>query len=118
MDDFRKRLGTTIYADIKNANLNCIQSSDYIQKVLYEASYKANVEVINAVKHDFEPQGCTVILLLAESHVSIHAWPEYQSYSIDIYTCGDADPNIIFDDIINKLKGEVYDKNQIERVIE
>jgi S-adenosylmethionine decarboxylase proenzyme len=49
---------------------------------------KCQATIINKSLHKFEPQGLSIIYLLAESHLSIHTWPELKSCSIDFYHCG------------------------------
>jgi S-adenosylmethionine decarboxylase proenzyme len=45
--------------------------------------------VIQTISKKFDPQGVTVVCLLAESHISIHTWPEEGRAAVDVYTCGD-----------------------------
>ena len=52
------------------------------------AAKLANATVLNLISNKFEPQGVTAIALLAESHLSIHTWPEEHYSAVDIFTCG------------------------------
>lgn len=61
----------------------------FIENLLYETSQKCAATFLNTVSHQFEPQGVTAVTLLAESHISIHTWPEKQMAVCDIFTCGD-----------------------------
>jgi S-adenosylmethionine decarboxylase len=61
----------------------------FIENLLYETSQKCGSTFLNTVSHQFEPQGVTAVTLLAESHISIHTWPETQMAVCDIFTCGD-----------------------------
>lgn len=60
----------------------------FIRDVLDSAAYCAKMTVLNVASHKFSPQGVTCILLLAESHISIHTWPESGKAACDVYTCG------------------------------
>ena len=60
-----------------------------IRDVLYQAAIKCNSTLIALHSHKFSPQGVTAIALLAESHISIHTWPENGTAVCDIFTCGD-----------------------------
>ena len=56
--------------------------------MLSYAAKLANATVLNLISNKFEPQGVTAIALLAESHLSIHTWPEAHYSAVDIFTCG------------------------------
>ena len=56
--------------------------------ILNRAAKLANATVLNLISNKFEPQGVTAIALLAESHISIHTWPESNYSAVDIFTCG------------------------------
>lgn len=60
-----------------------------IRDVLYQTAIKCNSTLIALHSHKFSPQGVTAIALLAESHISIHTWPENGTAVCDIFTCGD-----------------------------
>lgn len=59
-----------------------------LEAALRFAAEAARCEVLGAVSHRFEPQGASVVLLVAESHLSIHTWPELGYAAADILTCG------------------------------
>ena len=61
----------------------------YIENVLYETTIQCGATWLNTVSHQFTPQGVTAVTLLAESHISIHTWPEKGMAVCDIFTCGD-----------------------------
>ena len=60
-----------------------------MRDVLYRAAKAANSTLIALHSHKFAPQGVTAIALLAESHISIHTWPEKGMAVCDVFTCGD-----------------------------
>lgn len=65
-----------------------IEDPKKIKKILVEAVKKAKNTPLKIVIHKFNPQGMTGIVLLAESHLAIHSWPEINYLAIDIFTCG------------------------------
>lgn len=70
-----------------------LDSAEFVRLFLYTAAKKANSELININTHKFEPQGVTGLAMLADSHISIHTWPEKNLAMCDIFTCGvDATP--------------------------
>jgi len=66
-----------------------IEDQKEIKRILIEAVKKAGNTPLKITIHKFQPQGITGIVLLAESHIAIHTWPENNYVAIDIYTCGD-----------------------------
>jgi S-adenosylmethionine decarboxylase len=75
----------------------------YIENMLYETSVKCNATFLNTVSHQFQPQGVTAVTLLAESHISIHTWPEKGMAVCDIFTCGNSEPFNGFEYMAEKL---------------
>ncbi len=66
--------------------------------------------------HHFEPQGTTMVLLLAESHLAIHTWPEERFAAMDIFTCGDTmRPEAAAEIVADGLRAESYLPTTIAR---
>jgi S-adenosylmethionine decarboxylase proenzyme len=63
-----------------------------LEVLLRRAAEAAGVSVLSAVFHRFSPQGVSGVLVLQESHLSIHSWPEAGYAAVDLYTCGIGDP--------------------------
>tara|TARA_Y100001968_G_scaffold298850_1_gene309023 strand:- start:129 stop:623 length:495 start_codon:yes stop_codon:yes gene_type:complete len=61
----------------------------FIRTILTSSAKIAGATLINLITHSFKPQGVTGLALLAESHISIHTWPEIGYAAIDVFTCGD-----------------------------
>jgi S-adenosylmethionine decarboxylase len=83
--------------------------------LLENAAAASGATVIQTIFKKFEPQGVTVICLLSESHISIHTWPEEGKAAVDVYTCGDCDPKIGCDMIIEQLHCTDHTLSYIER---
>jgi S-adenosylmethionine decarboxylase len=60
-----------------------------LKAILETAADKCKATRIKTLFHKFNPQGISGIVIIAESHISIHTWPEYNVASVDIYTCGE-----------------------------
>lgn len=89
-------------------NVELLNDLKFIENLLYETAEECGSTFLNTVSHQFEPQGVTAVTLLAESHISIHTWPENGTAVCDIFTCGDhTDP----------MKGFWYMKKQLESVV-
>ena len=65
-----------------------LNDESFLRCTLNNAAKLANATVLNLISNKFEPQGVTAIALLAESHLSIHTWPESRYSAVDIFTCG------------------------------
>ena len=65
-----------------------LNDESFLRCTLNNAAKLANAKVLNLISNKFEPQGVTAIALLAESHISIHSWPEAHYSAVDIFTCG------------------------------
>ena len=86
-----------------------LNDESFLRCTLNNAAKIANATVLNLVSNKFEPQGVTAIALLAESHLSIHTWPEEQYSAVDIFTCGkNMKPDIACKYLISSLMAEEH----------
>ena len=72
--------------DCKAEHLN---DENFLNDAITTAAKESGATLLNLVSHQFDPQGVTALALLAESHISIHTWPETGYAAIDVFTCGD-----------------------------
>ena len=80
--------GVHLLLELYGCNKEKLNDELYIRCQINNAAKLAKASVLNIVSHKFEPFGVTAIALLAESHLSIHTWPESYYSAIDIFTCG------------------------------
>ena len=66
-----------------------INDEAFVRTTLTTAAKRAGARLLNLITHRFDPQGVTGLALLAESHISIHTWPEHGYAAVDVFTCGD-----------------------------
>ena len=86
-----------------------LDDESFLRCTLNNAAKLSNAKVLNLISNKFEPQGVTAIALLAESHLSIHTWPESNYSAIDIFTCGqNMMPEIASKYLIKVLKAEEH----------
>jgi len=83
----KKCSGIHLIAEFWNGEI--VEDVSRMKKILVAAVKKANNTPLEIIIHKFQPQGMTGIVLLAESHIAIHTWPEFNYIALDIYTCGD-----------------------------
>ena len=74
------------------------------ERVIYEIAKAAKVTILNISKYKFEPQGFTILALLAESHISFHTFPEKGIISFDFFTCGKVSPSVAIEIIKKEFK--------------
>ena len=83
-----KCLGVQIIAELYCCDEKLLDDLDYIRNITINAARRANVTVVGSKFHKFSPQWVSGVVVIAESHISIHTWPEYGYAAIDIFTCG------------------------------
>ena len=93
-----------------------LNDESFLRCSLNRAARLAKATVLNLISNKFEPQGVTAIALLAESHISIHTWPESHYSAVDIFTCGqNMKPELASQYLIETLKAEEHFLRIIKR---
>jgi S-adenosylmethionine decarboxylase len=102
--------------DLYRCDYQKLNDESYLRCTLNRAAKLAKATVLNLISNKFEPQGVTAIALLAESHISIHTWPESKYSAIDIFTCGQSMmPELASQYLIDALKAEEHTLRLIKR---
>jgi S-adenosylmethionine decarboxylase len=93
-----------------------LNDESFLRCALNRAAKLAKATILNLISNKFEPQGVTAIALLAESHISIHTWPESNYSAVDIFTCGqNMIPELASQYLIEALKAEEHSLRVIDR---
>ncbi len=93
-----------------------LNDESFLRCSLNRAAKLAKATVLNLISNKFEPQGVTAIALLAESHISIHTWPESNYSAVDIFTCGqNMLPELASQYLIEALNSKEHSLRVIER---
>ena len=101
--------GTHLLLELYGCNREKLNDELYLRCQLNSAAKLAKASVLNIVSNKFEPFGVTAIALLAESHLSIHTWPESYYSAIDIFTCGrNMKPKLASQFLIESLEASNY----------
>jgi S-adenosylmethionine decarboxylase len=82
-------LGTHLLIELRDCNPDILKSIEKVKKILISAAKEAKATIIDTSFHEFSPFGISGVVVIAESHLSIHTWPEYSYAAVDIFTCGD-----------------------------
>ena len=79
-------LGRHLLVELFDCDPDVIDSLESVKEALIEAAKRAQATIVDVVFHEFNPFGISGV---AESHLSIHTWPEYRYAAVDIFSCGD-----------------------------
>ena len=91
----RTRIGRHYVVEMQGCDPERLRYVDDLRRVLLRAADKASATVVGFAFHQFMPEGASGVLLIAESHVAMHTWPEHAYMAMDVFTCGDEmDPEI------------------------
>jgi S-adenosylmethionine decarboxylase len=82
-------IGKHIIAELYGVKKELISYEDKVREITERVVEEAGLTKIGSVYKQFEPYGVTGVVLISESHVSLHTWPEYETVNLDIFTCGD-----------------------------
>lgn len=108
-------MGKHFLLNLYGCSFDSLNDEQFLIEIIKRAAISSGATVLQTVSKKFEPQGCTVLCLLSESHISIHTYPELGKCYSDVYTCGSANPKIGCDLIIEELKPTEYDLRFIQR---
>lgn len=101
-------VGKHAIIDINDCKVN-IDDLELIKKILLDSAKEASLNVVDIVFHEFEPIGISGVVVLAESHIAVHTWPEYNFVAADAFTCGTTmDPKVVLEIIAKKLNSNNY----------
>ncbi len=81
-------VGSHCILELYNCPTDLLNNLVFIRHSLQEAAKRAKSTLLKEITHQFHPYGVTALALLAESHISIHTWPETGYVAVDIFTCG------------------------------
>lgn len=102
-DEGTPTAGTHLLADFADCAAEFLDDPKAVEALLVEAAQAAGATVVAQVVHQFRPQGVTGVVVIEESHLSIHTWPETGYVSADFYTCGDCQPHRAYELLRDRL---------------
>jgi len=109
-------LGKHILVEFIGCDSETLNNVCHTEKSMVEAAKRANATVINSTFHHFSPFGVSGVVVIQESHLAIHTWPEFQYAAVDLFTCGDTvDPWISFDFLKKAFKAKNYSAIEMRR---
>ncbi|MFY9271015.1 MAG: adenosylmethionine decarboxylase [Candidatus Manganitrophaceae bacterium] len=100
-------LGTHLLVELKDCNSKILNDLKKIEEILVTAAKEAKATIIESRFHKFSPFGISGVVVIAESHLTIHTWPEYGYAAVDIFTCGETlQPSVAAAYIVGKLQSK------------
>jgi len=84
--------GQHLLAEYYGCPTALLDDKEAIEALLHRAAKSAGATVVASVFHRFSPQGVSGVVVIEESHLSVHTWPEGGYAAVDFYTCGDCSP--------------------------
>jgi S-adenosylmethionine decarboxylase len=82
-------LGRHLLVELYDCDVAVIDNLDVVKRVMLEAARLARATVVDVVFHAFSPFGISGVVVIAESHLSVHTWPEYRYAAVDVFSCSD-----------------------------
>lgn len=110
-------LGRHLILDLQDVDVSKIEDVDYIKQTLEKAADICGATKLHSYFHSFEPKGITGVVLLAESHISIHTFPENKYIAIDVFMCYDLDPTKCEAFLFHSFQPEKVYRKIIERTV-
>ena len=108
-------LGNHILVEFMNCDPHIMNDVVAIERDMVGAAQKAGATVINSTFHHFSPYGVSGVVVIQESHLAIHTWPEYGYAAVDLFTCGEMDAWISFDFLKECFGAKSYSAIEMKR---
>ncbi|MBO5947550.1 S-adenosylmethionine decarboxylase proenzyme [bacterium] len=91
-------LGRHILAEFFGCNPNVLNNVELIKEKMTQAAIECGATVVETCFHMFNPYGVSGVVIISESHLAIHTWPELGYAAVDLFTCGEhCDPKVAYD---------------------
>ena len=109
-------LGRHLLLELFDCDLDAINNLEAVKGALIEAAKRAQATIVDVVFHEFNPFGVSGVVVIAESHLSIHTWPEYRYAAVDIFSCGDTlQPEIAANYLVEQFGAERTSVVELQR---
>ncbi len=100
-------LGRHLLLEMFDCDPDAINSLEAVKGALIEAAKRAQATIVDVVFHEFNPFGISGVVVIAESHLAIHTWPEYRYAAVDIFSCGEVlQPEVAANYLVEQFAAE------------
>jgi S-adenosylmethionine decarboxylase len=109
-------LGRHLLVELNDCDREVLNNLELLRDAMLTAAVKCGAVVLGDSFHRFSPQGVSGVVVIAESHLSVHTWPEYGYAAVDVFTCGTTvNPQIAAEVLIEKLGSRNHSLTEIQR---
>ena len=109
-------LGRHILAEFFECDPNVLNNPELVEKYMLQAALECGATIVNKCFHLFAPHGVSGVVIISESHLAIHTWPEYGYAAVDLFTCGEqCDPKISYEFLKEKFNSRDAKYSQLNR---
>lgn len=100
-------LGRHILCEAYGCDPEVLNDRKVVEQIMVDAALKTGAEVREVAFHKFSPQGVSGVVVISESHLAIHTWPELGYAAIDVFTCGETvDPWVACDHLTKSFRAQ------------
>ncbi|MBM3155569.1 MAG: S-adenosylmethionine decarboxylase proenzyme [Chloroflexi bacterium] len=111
-------LGRHLLLELKDCDPEVLNDLEFLKSSLTETAVQIGATVIGDSFHQFSPQGVSGVVIISESHLFIHTWPEYSYAAVDVFTCGEkVDPMLAVEPLVEKLGSKSSSVIELKRGI-
>jgi len=111
-------LGRHILAEVFGCDPDILNDVKSIEDIMVKAALAAGAEIREVAFHKFSPQGVSGVVVISESHLAIHTWPEYGYAALDVFTCGErVDPWDACNYVVKEFQAKNMTATEIRRGI-
>ncbi|GEM_PF-654789 len=87
--DDSRTLGTHLLVELYGCNARTLERVAYVERALVQAAHESNAHIVSHFFHEFEPYGVSGVVVIEESHYTIHTWPEHRYAAVDLFYCAE-----------------------------
>ncbi|MCM8536191.1 MAG: adenosylmethionine decarboxylase [Lentisphaeraceae bacterium] len=109
-------LGTHILIELYDCDRELLNDPERIEACMKEAAVESGATIVSSHSNLFNPHGVSGVVIIAESHITIHTWPEHGYAAVDVFTCGETvSPWIVKDVMEKKLSSKRCSAMEVRR---
>ena len=118
MEENETYLGRHVLAEFFECDPNTLNNIDRVEKYMVDAALECGATVVQKCFHMFNPYGVSGVVIISESHLAIHTWPELGYAAVDLFTCGSkCDPKVAYEFLKTKFSSKRASFTQLKRGI-
>lgn len=111
-------LGQHVLAEFFECDPNILNNVSMVEKLMVEAALECGATIVQKCFHMFNPYGVSGVVIIAESHLAIHTWPELGYAAVDLFTCGDkCDPKVSYEYLKKMFNSKTASYTELKRGI-